>query len=132
MARNDAFAFSVDLKKFAATIGVDLGKVRRRVALSLLGRVTRRTPVDTGRLRSSWNLSDGSPDVSVAPEGTRDQRGNVTATFRDPFEASWLTNNLPYALAIEFGHSRVKAPNGMVRVSLAEEETELLTALGEP
>jgi hypothetical protein len=36
-------------------------------------------------------------------------------------EAFYLSNNAPYILRIEYeGHSSTKAPEGMVRVSLAE------------
>lgn len=120
--------FRTDLKHFAQLIEKDLGTVRRRVALSLYGKTTRRTPVDTGRLRSSWALSDGTPSDYVASVGSSGP-GPITATFRNPYEASYLVNNLPYVLPIEFGgHSR-KAPAGMVRISIAEVDAELKSVL---
>lgn len=118
--------FAIDLKKFAKKVEMDLGTVRRKIVLDLLEKITRRTPVDEGTLRSSWAVSDGAPSSYIAPKGAREDHGPVTASFKDPFMASFIVNNLPYAARIEFtGHSHTKAPQGMVRISLAEIQTEL-------
>jgi hypothetical protein len=42
----------------------------------------------------------------------------------------WIYNNLPYIERLEFGHSQ-QAPLGMVRISIAEIETELYGALSQ-
>ena len=120
--------FRTDLKRFSQLVEKDVGTVRRRVAKALYEKTSRRTPVDTGRLRASWALSDGTPSNYTAPVGASGL-GPVTATFSNPFEASYLVNNLPYVLPIEFGgHSR-KAPAGMVRISIAEVDAELKSVL---
>ncbi len=124
-----AFGFEADLKKFGATLGISVSKVRRKLAFSLHAKITQRTPVDTGRLRASWFMSDSAPSTQVAPVGAKG-KGEVTATFANPYDRTFIVNNLPYAWAIEFGHSD-KAPMGMVRVSLAEVEAGLLKALGD-
>ena len=57
------------------------------------------SPVDTGRLASSWFVGKGNPDRSTTPE--RDEPGSVTIekysgkiTIEDDW---WVSNNLPYA-----------------------------------
>lgn len=125
------FEFSEDLDKFAKVIGAGISEVRRKVSFALYTNITRRTPVDTGRLRASWFMSDAEPAGGTAPEGqrsgggaTQEAFGNVTATFAKPYDTTWIVNNLPYAGPIEFGHSS-QAPAGMVRISLAEVEAEV-------
>ena len=108
--------FQLDLRTFADKIEVDLATVRRKVTLDLFAKATRRTPVDTGRLRGAWAVTDGKPSESTT--------GGISATFSQPFDGSFITNNLPYALKIEFGHSK-QAPAGMARVSVAEVAAEL-------
>ena len=120
--------FEADLKKFAKTINVDFGKVKRGVAFDLFGQITKETPSDTGRARASWMMSDGQPSTEVAPEGKHRTNGKVTATFADPFENVWIVNNLPYIFALEFGHSD-QAPQGMVRVALTNVEAGILSKL---
>ena len=57
------------------------------------------SPVDTGRLASSWYVAKGSPDRSVPPE--RDEPGSVTIEEypgKITFDGDWwVSNNLPYA-----------------------------------
>ena len=122
---NNFRQFQASINRFIkSTVPLDLAKTRKAVSLSLLGKIISKTPVDTGRLRNSWFLSDGVPHQGIGSAGTT-PNVNITATFSNPFEASWIVNNLPYATRIEFGHSTVKAPAGMVRVSIAELQAEL-------
>tara|TARA_Y100000310_G_C20704101_1_gene833183 strand:- start:9721 stop:10110 length:390 start_codon:yes stop_codon:yes gene_type:complete len=121
--------FTADLGRFADKVDLDLGQFRRRVTLGLKEKIERRTPVDTGRLRGSWAVSDASPSSFVNPEGNAGI-GPVEATFTEPYQSSFVTSNLAYALPIEYGHSQ-QAPQGMVRISLAEIVTELEAAFGE-
>ena len=76
-----------------------------------------------GRFRGNWQLSIGTP-----AEGTLDQvdpAGSVTlAKLRLQVQAltagetAYIVNNLPYGIALEYGHS-TQAPSGMIRVTLA-------------
>jgi hypothetical protein len=95
------------------------------------------TPVLHGRLRGDWRTSTGSPllesrpETGSAPTGEPDEARKAellrlaTKELNDVV-ASWggkepifLTNNMPYASDVEWeGHSSVKAPQGMVRVSV--------------
>lgn len=123
-----SMTFHPPLKEVAKLLGRSLADTRRLIALKLYEKITRKSPVDTGRLRASWFMSDGIPSNDVQDEGgsSYPPQGVNTATFTDPFTATYIVNNLPYVARIEFeGHSSVKAPAGMVRVSLAELEAEL-------
>lgn len=76
-----------------------------------------------GRFRGNWQFSIGTPT-----EGTLyqvDPAGGVTlAKLRlqvqelTAGETAYIVNNLPYAVPLEYGHSK-QAPGGMVRVTLA-------------
>ena len=130
MAKNDARQFKIDLDRFADKVELDLSQFRMRVSLDLKTKIEKKTPVDTGRLRSSWAVSDGAPSDYIPPEGLTNALGPIQATFSHPYDTSFVTSNLAYAIPVEFGHSQ-QTPNGMVRVSLAEIQTELEVAFGE-
>lgn len=125
----NAAKFSADLSRFASKVELDLGGFRRRVMLDLKSRVERKTPVDEGTARASWALSDSIPSAYVPPKG-RAGIGPIEATFSKAFDVSYLVSNLAYTERLEFGYSK-QAPQGMVRVSLAEIETELEASFGE-
>ena len=59
------------------------------------------SPVDTGRLASSWRVSKGEPDTSVEPpreEKGSDKPAKVPNPLQIKFEGTWyITNSLPYA-----------------------------------
>ena len=63
------------------------------------------SPIDTGRLRSSWFAAEGNASSSVAPEGANSPNTDARGLRVDAFKTYHLTNNLPYAerVAVE-GH----------------------------
>jgi len=133
--QENLFRFESDLKKFAEQIDVDVGKVVRRVALDLYAKITMRTPVDTGRARASWGIDVGRPSNYVAGERlggseniTQMAKLRAVTDKRLGETTIWLFNNLPYIVPLEYGHSG-QAPNGMVRISVAEVEAELESML---
>jgi hypothetical protein len=73
---------------------------------------SRVSPVDTGRLRSSWFAAEGSPSNEVAPEGANMPNSDATSLRVDSGKSYFLTNSLPYAqnVAIE-GHVVSKPAN---------------------
>lgn len=80
-------------------------------ATEAYSRVKQRTPIDTGFARSSWWMSlqdKGTPGQVV----TECRLGDVIR----------VGNGVEYIVALEYGHS-LQAPQGMVRVTLAEWET---------
>jgi hypothetical protein len=133
-----ASTFAIDVKQFGAKTIAKARLVRRVVGLDVFGRIVRRTPVGNpdlwkskrappgyvgGRLRGNWQASVGSPaegELDLRGEGAVQMEvGGVMAAWPDDGSV-FLTNNLPYAEAIEMGHSRLQAPAGMVRVTLTE------------
>lgn len=125
--------FNADLDAFAKKLGIARQTVYRRVSLELWNGITKRTPVDTGRARSSWNLAIGKPD-SFVPAGlikgtgahkddssppTEPSAGPPDVSKVDGTEVVWITSNLDYIEALENGHSK-QAPRGMVMITVIE------------
>lgn len=88
------------------------------------------TPVDTGRLRGNWQSTIGTPasgTLEVLDKSGEDaiKRAQETITKMKAGDVFYLTNNLPYAIPIEYGHSQAQAPNGMLRTTLAMASAEV-------
>lgn len=101
-------------------------------------RVVKRTPVGDpnlwsfppppgytgGMARGNWFASISSPHVGTVNK--IDKSGNVTLAGmaddidRAPGEVFYLTNNLDYMKRLEYDAWSTQAPQGMVRVTLAE------------
>lgn len=97
-------------------------KVVRGTLLSLSSAIIKDTPVDTGRLRSNWIPSINAPKSTEA--GTTSEAaviGEISAVVANLKlgDTFYLTNNLPYAVAIEYGHSK-RFPEGMLRRNVAK------------
>lgn len=137
--------FEADIGAFAKLLERRVDTVLQRIALDLMGRIILRTPVDTGRARSSWDLSIGAPSEWVPPEregkgkktvagqtftmnanagGSVDAKALATATGITATQPVFIVSNLDYIEALENGHSK-QAPVGMVVISLAEVESEI-------
>jgi hypothetical protein len=73
------------------------------------------SPVDTGRLRSSWFAAEGNASNAEAPEGANSPSTDATGLRVDSRKNYHLTNNLPYAqrVALE-GHVVSKPTNWFV------------------
>lgn len=98
----------------------------QKIGMEALRRVVLKSPVDTGRFRGNWLVAIGSPaDGTVAridkTGGDTIRAGSAVITGLSEATAIYLTNNLPYAVALENGHSQ-QAPGGMVAVTMAELE----------
>ena len=104
-------------------------KLMRALLLETGGKVVQRTPVQFGTARVNWNMSVGRPDRSTDPEATSvaqplkdaDNRARVANWAAAPGRPAYLTNALPYIGELEKGSSQ-QAPNGMVRLTIAELE----------
>ena len=135
--------FVADLKVFKDRI---LPKTfvafQKYIALELFKRIMQKTPVDKGTLRGSWTISIGSQDKMPANKPTSARQGAaLSGAERAEFQTAvagmqelklgqiiWINNAMPYVLRIEFdGHSSVKAPAGMVNISIQELRSYLQT-----
>lgn len=128
-------AFEVDLEKFAKVLDIAPKVVVRRLASDLHSRITKRTPVDTGRARASWDVKNGSASTFIpaimigkaAASATEGAGGkDVTGALAGitGLEPVYVTSALNYTQYLENGSSK-QAPAGMVRISLAEIELEI-------
>lgn len=102
-------------------------KVKRLSAFDLFSAIVLSTPVDKGVLRNNWFAANGSPSSETTEAGS--EPSAVISRIQVITNASTLeqdilfTNNLPYAVPIEFDGHSAQAPAGMVRVNTARWDT---------
>lgn len=132
-------SFALSLKVFADKAPDLARQVVRKVGIDLLTATILRTPVGNpklwkskpppgyvgGRLRANWTVALVSPDTTTTAAidndgGATISKGSQTILGGTGTEDIWIMNSLPYAIPVEYGHSGVQAPQGMVRVSVAE------------
>jgi hypothetical protein len=94
-------------------------------ALEMLRGVVLLTPVDTGRARGAWTVTIAFPSETIPSKGSGDKIGGLTINRGRKVinryrlsEILWLTNNVPYIVALEGGHSRKQAPRGMLALTV--------------
>jgi len=133
----DATGFTNALRDLANTVSDRYNEVIRKACIDLYTKIVTRTPVDTGRARASWQLSDsgvnnavwsntGTSGVAHSAASSADIANNINQNV-DGFTVDISTdtvtifNNLEYISFLEDGHSQ-QAPAGMVAVSLSEFE----------
>ena len=119
--------FAREVTLFAKKAEASTDKAVRAITFSLFREVVQRTPVDTGRLKGNWQVSQGAAATGTT-DATDATGANTIAVIAGGIgglgTVTFLTNNLPYAQRIEYdGWSSVKAPAGMVRVSFARINT---------
>lgn len=76
-----------------------------------------------GRFRGNWMFGIGAPDGTtteeVDPGGSKSTARIVNGVLEfHAGDVAYITNSLPYAIPLEFGHS-TQAPGGMVRITVA-------------
>jgi hypothetical protein len=119
-------SFTLSLERFGRLSIRQAELVSQKIAFEAFKRIVYRTPVDTGRLRANWGVQIGSPYTGYN-EAATDTGGGATVARASAAVQGWnarqpifLCNNVVYAIPIEYGHSRIKSPQGMVRVTIAE------------
>ncbi len=116
--------FELALSEFAAKAGDKADQAVRQVVLELASRIIVRSPVDTGRFRANWRLGVGAAKGGTTEATDKTGEGaNAAIAAALPANATAqvlvLSNNLPYAWALETGHSN-QAPAGMVGLTALE------------
>jgi hypothetical protein len=138
MSANTAnlYALEADIQAFGKKLDLAPQLIVRRIVADLHNRVAKRTPVDTGRARASWDVKEGSPSdyvppITVGKTGSAEAK-NIAANLESiTGEAPvFITSALDYMKYLEDGSSQ-QAPAGMVRISLAEIEIEIEDIIGE-
>ncbi|WBA79555.1 hypothetical protein [Endozoicomonas sp. GU-1] len=112
-------SFSGVVSSFKSDAIAACGETRKAVAIELFKSVILDTPVDEGRLRANWQATTDNPATGQLDIYDENGGGTVALAVKTVNQSNndqvlYLVNNLPYALAIEYGHSD-QAPKGMVR-----------------
>lgn len=139
--------FTAELKHFGKVLLPEtFVDFQKWVALELFKRILKKTPVDKNFLRGSWTITVNSQDRIPANKSSGASNGAAMtpaeqATFINGVNAMsdlkigqviWINNAMPYVLRIEFdGHSKEKAPRGMVQISINELKNWLKTSKSE-
>jgi len=116
--------FSIDLTRWGTSLEKEQApNFIRKIALELLKKVTMKSPVDTGRFRANWMVGIGGADETTTENTVNDamMRGSIVLTGYKTLKQIHISNNLPYAAALEHGHSQ-QAPLGVAEISVAEIE----------
>lgn len=118
--------FNVDMAKAIENSMKNAETIVMRATVGLFRSIVLKTPVDTGYLAANWQIGIASPKANVVnyldpeKEHTLLNGAKEVAKWTLNDKTIWISNNVEYAEDIEYGRSRVKAPQGMVRVSLRE------------
>ena len=147
-----AQSFTLSLAEFAKAAPEQARTVVRKVSQEMLAKVVLRTPVGNrelwaanierkkkglplyppgyvgGRLRANWNVGIGTIDTNTSAPPDKSGQAAIAAGTAKIATASgemdiFITNALPYAIPVEYGHSKKQAPAGMVRITVTEFQT---------
>jgi len=82
----------------------------RKTALNLLVDLVRQTPVDTGRARGNWQMNIKTPKLDIIENTSSSESisvalGVASKTKSVKYPVIYITNNLPYIVPLNNGHS---------------------------
>lgn len=117
--------FTGDMQAFATKLNINLSTVVRKVGFDIWNDVTRLTPVDTGRARASWNISEEYADLSKKPEGFTGSGGGKAGKISGEKDVI-ISNNVEYIVFLEEGSS-TQAPAGMTKLAVANAAASIKT-----
>jgi hypothetical protein len=125
MATYNLSSFGARARKVGRIVDDNFDEGHRAVALAAVAAVVPATPEDTGKARSNWFLSIGSPAT-----GVRETYGTGAAAIGGALAAAravlashvkgasiWLSNNVPYIDRLNTGWS-AQAPAGFIEASI--------------
>lgn len=116
-------SFAEQVRTFSEKTKITMPTVIKKLALDMYTGIIMLTPVDTGRARANWMMSVGSPNENITENVDKQGSSTIAAGMNNIVEyqgdqSIFITNNLPYIVPLEYGHSG-KAPQGMVRLTVA-------------
>jgi hypothetical protein len=128
-------SFELDIARFVAKANGNVDLVVRKVALDLFSRVIQKSPIDTGRFKGNWQVAIGSIPAGTLEVNDKDGSATIARVTAEVLglkagDVITLVNNLAYARALEYGHSK-QAPAGMVRLTVTEYGAVVNKAVGE-
>ena len=116
-------SFSADITHFAKKVDHTLDQAARDIKISLFSSVILDTRVDTGRARSNWQTTTGSPNYSTTER--LDPSGNSSINeAKDTVQGNtvdYMTNNLPYIEKLEVMDAMVE--KNMIRLNRIVKES---------
>ena len=115
--------WTLDIGQYAKKQEQKLLDVRKMFVFALYNSITTKNPVDTGRSRANWNVSENEPDYTTFENKDKHYELKYNNVEQLPINAKsdeslFIANALPYIRRLEYGYSK-QAPNGMVGVTLA-------------
>lgn len=126
-------AFGAAIGKWAKGAQRSVQEVRKYALVNMGGAIIGDTPFLTGMLKGNWQTSIEAPQVGEIPLRPANlamaELVDVTSKLKGD-ETFYLRNNRPYAVAIEFGHSK-KRPEGMLRKNVAAWRRHIMRAVRE-
>ena len=134
--------FAADIRKFVEKTKISMDVIIRKVALDAFRGVMMMSPVDTGRFRGNWNVGINRinsrvftpQEGPVQPSGALPTPGDIGLSGAGDLNKAkitdviYITNNLPYAIPLEYGHSK-QAPNGVLGVTFERVISNLRSAV---
>lgn len=128
-------SFREQLEQFSESTMARADEVFRSIVIQVGESVVSLSPVLTGQFKGAWRFSVGSADSSVPVTPDPDGRSTISAIVSGAQslsygQAAYIANNLPYAIALEYGYSN-KAPSGIVRVTQQRFEQIVRRAIAE-
>jgi len=134
-------SFALQMRQFQMDTNTRMDLFIQQTVQSLAKKVIQRSPVGDatywqhsaptgyvgGHFRGNLQYGFGSSPGGIVPD--IDPDGDATlrkfAGISQPIGVHYIVNNLPYAQALEDGHSWHQAPFGMVGLAMAEINSEL-------
>lgn len=123
--------FLQDFKKAEKELFKNLSTVYKVAGINLFNAIVLLSAVDTGRFRGNWQATINSPSDKIlygnVPTGQKiGQTENIKNKLKQATldDILFLVNNLPYAEALEMGHSG-QMPRGSVRLAAQDAQRAL-------
>lgn len=116
-------SFEAQLQQFADETMERASEVFQKVVIDVGGTLIRLSPVDTGRFKANWQFSTSTPGNGNLDDYDKSGSQTIAKIVSDAGsltygQTSYIYNNLPYAIPLEYGYSN-QAPAGMVRITVA-------------
>ena len=118
--------FALDLSRLVEKAKGKTEVVVKKVMLETFSKVVMKSPVLSGRFRNNWIVGNASANLTTTTDVDKSGAGTIGRITKDisaidlAGQSIFLSNSLPYSIRLENGHSKIQAPQGMVRLSLIE------------
>ena len=113
--------FARRLHILAEAVKANTLKNVKRAAIAADQAAVLATPVDTGRARANWLVSIGAPNYETTTSTEANAaltQGRFTAgTYKLGAGGIFITNSVPYIVALDKGHSK-QNPEGMTEAAI--------------